>query len=376
MPSSAAAMKRTMDSEEFWEDLLAFIEDGRVVPVVGPELHTVVIDGHELPLYRVLAERLLQKYGLRGCDAGSSAPHADDEVALRKHLELNDAVSELSRRGRRVADLYRPINDLLRGLLGAEPAIPDPLRGLGCITDFRLFVTTTFDDLLARAIDAMRTDLGPPTDQIAYAPNLPGDRAHDLPDVTPTNYRAVFHLFGRASPSPFFAIDDEDVLEFIYSLQAEQGGRPERMLAELRRCHLLLIGCNLADWLSRFFIRLANQVRLSGDRSKKEFLVGDEVAHDQSLTLFLERFSQNTRIYPGDPRRFVSELVRRWRERHPQPVQKGTAETPASPEQLGRGEIFLSYSHHDIGAARTLCSGLEFDRRRRDLARQDQAAPG
>src|SRR6516164_11718743 len=113
MPTGEAAMKRTVNSEEFWEDLLAFIEDRRVVPVIGPELHTVVIDGYELPLYCVLAERLLQKYGLRRCDTSGSGPRADNEVELRRHLELNDAVSELSRRGKRVNDLYRPINDLL-----------------------------------------------------------------------------------------------------------------------------------------------------------------------------------------------------------------------------------------------------------------------
>ncbi len=353
MPTSGAGAQRTINSEEFWDDLLAFIEDGRVVPVVGPELHTVFIGGRELPLYRVLAEELLKKYGLEGCDANGPVPLADHKVALRKYLELNDAVSALSQRGRRVADLYRPINDELRRLLGVQPTILQPLCDLGRTTDFHLFVTTTFDDLLVRAIDAARADIGPPTDQIIYAPNLPGDQAHDLPDAMPINYRAVFHMFGRASPSPFFAIDDEDVLEFVYSLQAGQGGRPERMLAELRRCHLLLIGCNFADWLSRFFIRLANQVRLSGDRSKKEFLVGDEVVHDQSLTLFLERFSRNTRVYPGDPNGFVSELLQRWRERHPQGVQ-----TPASLARSATGGVFVSYFHDDVGAARVLCSEL------------------
>jgi TIR domain/SIR2-like domain len=352
-------MVRTIELEEFWDDLLAFIEDGRVVPVIGPELHSVVINGCELPLYQVLAERLLQKYGLQGCQAGSTLPDADNKVILRKHLELNDAVSALSQRGRRIADLYRPINDLLHNLLGAEPVIPRALRDLGCITDFRLLVSTTFDDLLARAIDSTCADTAPSTDQIAYSPNLPGNRHNDLPNITPTNCRGVFYLFGKASPSPFFAIDDEDVLEFIYSLQAEQGARPERMLAELRRCHLLLIGCNFADWLSRFFIRLANQVRLSGDRPKKEFLVGDEVAHDQSLTLFLERFSRNTRVYPGDAGRFVSELLQRWRERHPAPPRSAPVQTETTRARSGVGEIFLSYSHDDIGPARVLCSELE-----------------
>jgi TIR domain/SIR2-like domain len=377
MPATDVGAQQTINSEEFWDDLLAYIEDGRVVPVVGPEIHTVAVDGRALPLYRAIAEQLLKKYGLEAYDANDLVPPSSNGVALRKHLELNDAVSALSNRGRRVADLYRPINDELRRLLGAQPAIPQPLLDLAGITDFTLFVTTTFDDLLARAIDSARTGYGPATDQIAYAPNLPGDQANDLTDDTRVGYRAVFHLFGRASPSPFFAIDDEDVLEFIYSLQAEKGIRPERMLAELRRCHLLLIGCNFADWLSRFFIRLANQVRLSGDRPKKEFLVGDEVAHDQSLTLFLERFSHNTRVYPGDPSGFVSELLRRWRERRPQAVESGISGALAPParesalgllatENIGAarlsrspaGGVFISYSHEDIAPARLFCSEL------------------
>ena len=45
MPIGEAATKRRVDPEEFWDDLLAFIEEGRVVPVIGPELHVTVIDG-------------------------------------------------------------------------------------------------------------------------------------------------------------------------------------------------------------------------------------------------------------------------------------------------------------------------------------------
>src|SRR5262249_41069572 len=169
-----------------------------VVPVVGAEFHTIASDGQERPLYAALAERLLQKYGLRHRDPSNRSPPADNEVVLRTHLELNDAVCELLRRGRRANDLYRPINDLLRELLGTEPTIPPALRALARITDFRFFVTTTIDDVLARAIDATRG--GPATDRIAYAPNLSGDKGRDLPAILPANYRAVFHLFGRASP--------------------------------------------------------------------------------------------------------------------------------------------------------------------------------
>ncbi len=344
--------------EEFWDDLLAFIEDGRVIPVVGAELYNIVIEGREVPLYRALAERLLAKHGLQAVEPGAIALGSDLEVVLHPHVELNDAVSALVHGGRRLADLYRPINDSLRELIGPQLVIPAALRELAAISDFHLFVTTTFDDLLARTLNEVRYAGAPLTEQIVYAPNLPGKQARDISELKPSNYCALFYLFGRASPSPFYAIDDEDILEFIYNLQAEHGVRPERMLAELRQCHLLIIGCNFADWLGRFFIRLANQMRLSSDRPKKEFLVGDETTHDRGLTLFLEHFSQNTRIYPGEAHAFVTELLRRWKERHPIPQEIEPGTGTASPV-LGTGEIFISYSRTDLAAAKALCSGLE-----------------
>lgn len=67
------------DTEEFWDDLLAFIEAGRVIPVVGAELLAVEEDGKQVPLYRDVAERLLSKYG-------SLATALPDGEVLREHL--------------------------------------------------------------------------------------------------------------------------------------------------------------------------------------------------------------------------------------------------------------------------------------------------
>jgi hypothetical protein len=346
------------DINEFWDDLLAHIEERRVIPVLGPELLTITEQGREVRLYRALAERLLEKYELGSTSESVEGQAADDEVVLRPHQELNDAVCALAQRGKRIQELYRPINDLLRSILGARPTIPEALRQLAQIRDFDLFVTTTCDDLLARALDEVRGAGAPICQQIVYAPNLPGNQARDIPEIRSSSYCAVFHLFGRASASPFYAIHDEDTLEFLYNLQAGHGNLPERMLSEVRSRNLLIIGCTFADWLNRFFIRLSNQVRLSGDRTKKEFLVGNEVTRDSSLTLFLERFSQNTRVYPGDAGTFIGELTRRWHERHPEVA--GVMPPGIEPEQApGAGEIFISYSRTDLPAARALFADIE-----------------
>src|SRR5262245_10141229 len=79
------------DPEEFWADLLAFIEAGRVLPVVGSELLEIEDGGHTRSLYRVAAERLLDKY---------KPSTASSEIVLRDGRELNDAVCVLVADGR------------------------------------------------------------------------------------------------------------------------------------------------------------------------------------------------------------------------------------------------------------------------------------
>jgi hypothetical protein len=199
------------EAEDFWEELLAQVEAGQVIPVVGPELLTVIVDGSEAPLYQVLAERLLAKYGLSARVVAPEKEPAQDDSAVGLHPfhELNDAVCALASGGRRVQELYRPINDLLKALVeSAADSSLQPLRELAGITGFKIFVTTTPDDLLARAIDAERHGGMAKTDHIVYASKLAGTLS-DLPEERSSAYTAVYYLFGKASPSPLvFAIHD------------------------------------------------------------------------------------------------------------------------------------------------------------------------
>lgn len=347
------------EAEEFWEELLAQIEAGQVVPIVGPELLTVDADGRKVPLYQALAERLLAKYGLsaRGAVQEAEPERNDTSITLYPFHELNDAVCALAAGGRRVQELYRPINELLKVLAeSVSDSSLQPLRDLASITGFKLFISTTPDDLLVRAIDVERHGGTSKTDHIVFAPKLASGTLRDLPEVRSSGYAAVCYLFGKASPSPFvFAIHDEDTLEFIHNLQINGAEGMKRLYSELCTQNLLLIGCNFADWLSRFFIRLSNTQRLADNRGKREFLI-EQSASRSSLTLFLERFSPDTWVYPGTAREFVAELAKRWRERHPctdpQPV-----ESPPRPRT--EETFFISYSRTDLAAARHLFAQLQ-----------------
>jgi hypothetical protein len=339
--------------DEFWEDLLAFIEDKTVIPVIGAELLRVNRATAPVALYRAVAARLLEKYRLDS---------ATIPGGLREHHELNDAVCGLlaSMPKLRVQNLYRPISDILHDLVSGQSGTLQPLQQLAAIRHFDLFATTTPDTLLVQALNATRFGGLQQTDEIEYAPKLPTDRRKDIPEVPSSRYSAVFYLFGKVDPLPFYAIHDEDMLEFSYTLQAGNG--PERMFSRLRSRNLLLIGCTFSDWLTRFFLRLSSPERLFSDqRIKREFLVGEETNSNHDFTVFLQRFSQDSRSYPVDACAFVNELYQRWAERNPSLGGQESSLGPQSEsaEQLPGGDIFLSYSSDDVGAAKQLFADLE-----------------
>src|SRR5688500_6798417 len=115
-----------------WDDLLEFIEDRRVVPIVGLELLRVPQPGGgEVPLNRLLADRLGGRLGLPDDDE----PPRDDGDPLQAVI-----CRHLARGGRR-DDVYPRLRAVLKD---AAPAIPEPLKKLARIRHFNLFVSTTF----------------------------------------------------------------------------------------------------------------------------------------------------------------------------------------------------------------------------------------
>jgi hypothetical protein len=331
-------MDPEFDAEDFWDDLLAFIEQGRVIPVVGPELLLIPGLSGDTLLYRVVAERLLSRYGI------TELP--------QERCNLYDAVARVAASGKRIRDLYRPVHDILQKVLAEHDRVPAALVKLAEIDAFDLFVTTVPDNLLARALHAVR---GRDPDEIEYAPKLPTTRRRDIPETPSSRYTAVFYLFGKADVAPFYAIHEEDALEFPYALQ--EGNGPERMFSQMRSRNLLVIGCTFAGWLSRFIIRLSNPERLFSDqRTKKEYLVGEDTPRDRDLIDFLQRFSQDSRYFPISATAFVDELHRRWQERNP-PARAEPGAPPLPAENSGA--IFISYSSADLGPAKAIFSGLQ-----------------
>jgi hypothetical protein len=325
-----------MDATFDWKALLLYMRERQVVPVIGPEVVTVTSGGRAMTLDHYVAERLTQTVPV---DAG----------ALSAGYTLSDVASVFLRQQR--GDRRRLWIEIL-SILEEQPIQPsEALLRLAAIEELSLFVTTTFDPLLARALAQVR-GASRETDVRAYSLR---SQVADLDEDWPVTRRpVVYHLFGRVSASGDYVVSDEDRLEFIHALQSESR-QPRLLFDQLRDSHLLLIGCSFPDWLTRFFLRTLRRQRLGLDRDRYEAVADNRTNSDRTLALFLQ--DCRVQVYPGGgTSEFITELAARLnsqpRKADEQPV------CPVSPTDAPSA-VFLSYASEDRERVARIRDALE-----------------
>ena len=330
-----------MDDKD-WRSLLRLMREGAVVPVVGSRL---LLDGDGVTsLYAKVARKVL---------AANGKPELGDEP-LPPFRELNAVVTRLKRvlKPQKVQDLYGDVDDALKELKAEGVPIPKALQQLAQITDFRLMVTLTPDDLLFRAL----LDENRAVNEVVHSPKLSTSEGSDLGDWTlPGSPLQLLYLFGKSKPTPLFAIHEEDFLEYAHNVIAHGSHAPDSFLGALRERNLLLIGCNFPDWLSRFVLRTTRKERLADQRDKREWLV-ERLADEDPFIGFLGAYSPDTEVLTNvDPAQFVDELHRRWMAEQV-PADGASAKPAAEPEGLPQSALFfISYSRtNDLARAQKL----------------------
>lgn len=318
------------------------IEDGKVVPVVGQDLLTVPESTGFKRLYPWLANRL----------ASYLKVSADD---LPEGGELNEVACRYISKGKPSQQIYAALKVVAAE--AEELPIPEPLLQLASIRSFPLYVATTFDSMLVRALNQQRFGGNEKTRVFAHSPN----ELQDIPgDAFSNGTPIVYQIMGKLSATPAYAVTQEDYIEFFHSLQSETH-RPAQLFHEVSNRNLLMLGTRLSGWLTSFLMRMSKRQRLSQD-DKTDYVADDTVSHDQTLVLFLQRFSSGTEIYQdADPIAFVAELYRRWTEAHPETAGNTVvaADAATAPAELAPGAVFLSYASEDRAAVQNVKIALE-----------------
>lgn len=336
----AEQTSRITDQEDNWFGLIGQMKEGKVVPVVGPELIEVSIrntDGVESvgPFYRMVAERLCAQYDI-DYHTIEGRPGWDLHVASAAVIsERKENVEKVRRTAARIINTLAP-----------EATISPALRVLAQIDAFDIFVSLTCEDFLVKLI--------PDANVATFSPRAATDSVVDI--LPPrTGQRSIFRLLGGSANLTNFAIHEEDVLEYLFALQSEASRRLPVVLPELRRRDLLFVGCCLPDWIGRTLLRLCSEDRLF-TKSKQEFFSGH--LYDPALTTFVSRFSPNTMIFDGEPKAFVEELAKRWVATRGVSGSPGRAPSQIRASSRAGPTAFLSYASEDGVAARYLADVL------------------
>ena len=330
--------------EWVWERLLADIEGRQVIPVIGPELLRVKVGDEEVPLYQYVADQLLERLEL---DREYLPPDYDFYQVVSEFL----VQFESHPRHYELDLIYYKIREILGE---TEWEVPRPLRQLASIRHFDLYVTTTFDLLMERALaeerggaDAVRS--------LAYCKQM---KPADLPESW-ANYPepTVYHVFGTANKMNDFAVTDEDILHYAHRLQSFDF-RPQNLFDQFREKRLLTLGCSFPAWLTRFF--------LAATKGEDLFTVGVpglladiRSPKNRELVGFLER--KRTSVYTqGDAVSFVNELHRRWKERFGEAEEESEGreemEPSSSVSEMEPDAVFISFRREDRDTARNVAA--------------------
>ena len=330
--------------ERHWERLLADIQGRQVIPVIGPELLILEVEGKPITLYRHLAQQLVTRLELdpKNLVAGYGFYHVVNEfLEQQPHHPKNYERDEI----------YYEIREILAE---HEWPTPEPLKQLAAITHFDLFISTTLDSLLEQAINQVRFAGKPRCRTFAYCKK---EKVVDLPaDFQPEASPTVYHFFGKLNPMNDFAVTDEDILQYAHRLQSRDF-RPHNLFDQFRDKRLLTLGCSFPGWLTRFFL-----VAAKGDElfsvGVPGVLADDLSFQDRELVGFLER--KKTNVYTqGDAAKFVSELYFRWMAKFGQtakeddPTATGSAGLPTDMEPES---VFISFRSEDRDTARTIAA--------------------
>lgn len=327
-PSTAPARPLLPDRE--WAKLLDLMAEKRLVPVVGPELLCVPHGAEPAArLYDLWGQALAEQRGIEVPPADGEAPLLY-QVTNRLSIDPNMPIGELG---------YE-INDVVS--TRAWP-LPLPLLQLAEITDFPLYLTTTIDPLLERALrEARKTE----TPQVVSFKGSGSERDNDLPPgFRPGARPVIFHLFGRTcTDRDAFAATEDALIEFSWAL-IDHEYAPKNLYDFLHKKTLLLLGCNFPDWLDRFFIHALTR--------KRDWEIGVQYVSEYRM-VGLYDFLRRKQAKPPvsqPPAAFVAELHRRWRQGRPRQPEKARGGKP--------GAVFISYAGEDLAAALAVRAQLE-----------------
>lgn len=307
-------------SDQFdWDELLDFIAEKKLTPVLGKEMYTFQ-DGDKLtPLDNYISQKILDLHKISNLNVAGLSEAVN-------YLEIEKKIKSM--------DIIRKLKSIVKDIDFELPLLKDLLS----ITDLNYFINTAvYNNILEKKIRDVRKQQAT---SINFSINEP---FADCPDLEKLTAPFVFNVFGSLLNTVDPALSEEDLLEYTGYFKEKMSGATN-IVSALKNKNLLFLGCTFPVWMVRFALRLLSNEPLHEWGSKRTIIViNDPSRLREQQNSFLQNYDVVT--YEGGTADFVNELSNQWKKRNPANGKNKS--------------IFLSYTRADTQAVENLKKGIE-----------------
>jgi hypothetical protein len=312
-------MNKIISDQYDWDELLDFIAEKKLTPVLGKEMYTFKDGDKLIPLDNYLSKKILEIQKITDFQA-ATLPEAVN------YLEIEKKVKPM--------DILRKLKSIVKDIDVDLPVLSEFLN----IKDLNYFINTAvYNNVLEKKIfDARRQK----SNSTNFSINEP---FADCTDIDKLSEPFVFNVFGSLLNNVDPAVSEEDMLEYTGYFKEKMSGATN-IVSALKNKNLLFLGCTFPDWMVRFALRLLSNEPLHEWGTKRTIIVVNDPSDlRQEQNNFLKNYDVIT--YEGSTAGFVHELHTQWKKRNP-----GDGKTKS---------IFLSYTRADSQAVENLKKGIE-----------------
>ncbi|KAA9041261.1 toll/interleukin-1 receptor domain-containing protein [Ginsengibacter hankyongi] len=312
-------MNKNLSEQSDWDELLDFITDRQLTPILGKEMYKFKQDDLLIPVDEYLSQQMLGQY------------HISDQQELTLTQAVNYLVNE---KKVKTMDIIRKLKLMLREINFEFPLLTQFLS----ITDLNYYVNTAvYNNVLENNLSAIRKQAAT---SINFSINEPFSDADDLDKLKAP---FVFNVFGSLLNTVDPALSEEDMLEYTGHFK-ERIKNSANIINALKNKNLLFLGCAFPDWMVRFILRLLSNEPMHDWGSKRTIIVVNDMSDVKKKQYeFLKNYDVVT--YEGNTKDFVEELTTRWKQKNPASVKNKM--------------VFLSYTVKDKEAVENLKKAIE-----------------
>ena len=250
-----------------WDKLAQQIIEGKVIPVIGPELLMI----NDVNINQFILRGLAKKFNFK------NQPHSFSEMVYAPEFKKIFGERDIDR-----DRIYEFVNQIFTKNIFP---VTQQLKDLLSIRQFPFVITSSYAPIVEQTMREIWKD-----ELRVMRFNNDPNQNDDIKTEADLRKPTVYYMFGKVCKEVRkYALTDTDMLDYVSSwLSNEDRVRPKRSCNALKDKYLLMLGNNYSNWLFRFIWYSMRKSDLSHGMMAYDTL-------DVQLINFLERTKTLTR---------------------------------------------------------------------------------